>query len=731
MCLPAFTSAGTIVGWGDDMWGEVSGIPVGDDFTAVSAGSFFGLALRSDGSLEGWGINWFNVALPPPGNDYIAIAAGGFHALALKQDGSIVAWGNNSSGECTPPNGGGFVAIAAGLGTSFALHSGGWVVAWGRNQNVPAGSYLAIDCDVYTDARLALRSDGSIVQVGSDLTPPPTGGGFIAIAAGHNHGVARRANGSLVVWGGASPPAGNDFIAIAAGSFDAALRADGTLVAWHSGNAHGELDVPSGGGFQALSVGVDFGLALAASSTAPVIRWHPQSCAAIVGDQVNFTVIATGEAPLTYQWRKDGVALSDVGGVSGSTTANLTIFPAQTDQSGAYDVVVTNAYGSATSHSATLTVGPCLAPVITAGPTGGAVLEGGTLALSVSADGIPPLDYQWRKDGQNLSDGGRYAGTTTATSTIHPVQGDDAGSYEVVVGNRCATVTSDPAIITVIPCAAPQIVSPPADQNVNENDAVTLSVTASGVAPLAYQWRKDGANLTDRDGYTGTTTSQLKIAAATPQHVGSYDVVVSTCCGTIASPPVALSVCVQPAVAVSPVDRSVTGGSLFTFSVVVRGSEPLEYIWRKDGLALADNERVAGVSTRVLTIQAVQLADLGAYDVVVTNSCGSATSKTGKLTIRATSSQDTPVSAAAGAPTQTGETAAPQSSASEISVIEASFEPPATAEEDAGKTDVSSPAWWAGGLCGAGALSAMPLTLIGFGGLKARVRSRVRRAGCL
>ena len=50
----------------------------------------------------------------PDANDFIAIAAGWHHNLALKSDGSIVGWGNNNYGQATPADGNDFVAIAAG-----------------------------------------------------------------------------------------------------------------------------------------------------------------------------------------------------------------------------------------------------------------------------------------------------------------------------------------------------------------------------------------------------------------------------------------------------------------------------------------------------------------------------------------------------------------------------------------------------------------------------------------
>ncbi|NIP50955.1 MAG: hypothetical protein GWN67_03155, partial [Phycisphaerae bacterium] len=65
----------------------------GNDYIAVSAGGYHSLALRSDGSIVGWGLNHYGQANPPDGNDYITVRAGYWHSLALRSDGSIIAWG--------------------------------------------------------------------------------------------------------------------------------------------------------------------------------------------------------------------------------------------------------------------------------------------------------------------------------------------------------------------------------------------------------------------------------------------------------------------------------------------------------------------------------------------------------------------------------------------------------------------------------------------------------------
>lgn len=79
--------------------------------------------------------------------------------------------------------------------------------------------------------------------------------------------------------------------------------------------------------------------------TPPTITTQPQSQTVIAGNSATFTVVATGTAPLRYQWRFNGANLA------GATSASLV-----TTQAGNYSVVVSNVAGSVASATATLTV---------------------------------------------------------------------------------------------------------------------------------------------------------------------------------------------------------------------------------------------------------------------------------------------------------------------------------------------------------------------------------------
>lgn len=88
----------------------------------------------------------------------------------------------------------------------------------------------------------------------------------------------------------------------------------------------------------------------------PFIQQSPTPYAARVGAAAVFTVVATGEGPLTYQWLKDDVPLTEGGHYAATTTATLTVFPVKTADLGQYRCRVENAAGQTLSDPAPLTI---------------------------------------------------------------------------------------------------------------------------------------------------------------------------------------------------------------------------------------------------------------------------------------------------------------------------------------------------------------------------------------
>jgi hypothetical protein len=181
--------------------------------------------------------------------------------------------------------------------------------------------------------------------------------------------------------------------------------------------------------------------------TTPVpvaIASGPSGVTAVPGQTVKFSVAATGTAPLTYRWVKDGTTLADGGIVAGSGTPELTLNGVRPSDAGGYSVVVGNAAGSVLSPTALLTVNS--PPSILAHPVSQSANTGQSVTFSVTAAGTGPLTYQWRKNGAAIP------GATAASYSIASVRAEDAANspgYSVSVTNVLGTVTSTAATLAV------------------------------------------------------------------------------------------------------------------------------------------------------------------------------------------------------------------------------------------------------------------------------------------
>lgn len=124
---------GSIVAWGENLFGQLNVPSPNANFVAVAAGEGHSMGLTADGSIRAWGVNSDGqCCVPSPNAGFTTVAAGNRHSLGLKADGSIRAWGRNGHGQCTVPSpNAGFVAIAAGQYHSLALRFDGSIVVWG------------------------------------------------------------------------------------------------------------------------------------------------------------------------------------------------------------------------------------------------------------------------------------------------------------------------------------------------------------------------------------------------------------------------------------------------------------------------------------------------------------------------------------------------------------------------------------------------------------------------
>jgi hypothetical protein len=166
----------------------------------------------------------------------------------------------------------------------------------------------------------------------------------------------------------------------------------------------------------------------------------------------------------------------------------------------------------------------------------------------------------------------------------------------------------------------PAIVSQPQSLTVPQGSNATFTVTASGSAPLSYQWYFAGGLLTNATGTSFTRTN------AQTADAGDYFVIVSNVANRATSEVATLTVSLAPNIAGQPQSQTVLAGQNATFTVLASGPS-LTYQW------LFNGNTISNANASSYTRTNVEPADGGNYSVLVTNSSGSATSAVALLTV--------------------------------------------------------------------------------------------------
>ena len=264
------------------------------------------------------------------------------------------------------------------------------------------------------------------------------------------------------------------------------------------------------------------------------------------------------------------------------------------------------------------------APTITTQPLNQTVTTGQMATFMVVAAGTAPLSYQWQKNGTSILG----ANSSTYTTPI-ATSSDNGAQFTVVVSNTAGSVTSTVATLTVNAAAqAPSITTQPASRTVTAGQTATFSVAATGTAPLTYQWNKSGVAI------SGATSSSYTTPATTSADNGAqFTVAVSNSAGSVMSSGATLTVnaaVIPPSITTQPANQTVTAGQTASFSVIAAGTTPLGYQWQKNGT------NITGATSASYSTPAATTADSGSiFDVVVSNTAGTATSNAATLTVNA------------------------------------------------------------------------------------------------
>jgi len=284
-------------------------------------------------------------------------------------------------------------------------------------------------------------------------------------------------------------------------------------------------------------------------SPAPVITSQPPSFAGNPGSSTTFTVLATGNPTLSYQWYytnsgsstllSNGPGPSGVSTLSGSTTNALSISNATNADSGGFFVVITNSYGSVTSSVALLLINSGAAPIVT-GPSSQTIVQGNNVTFSASVAANPAADILWQINGTNVpgtaSSGSFLISSISLTNVQYPA--NDQEVFSLIATNSFGAVTNSATLTVIVP---PVITNQPVSLVVTNTQSASFTVGAGGVPPPTYQWIKNGVPIDSTVNPTATNAT-FTIASASPSDTAMYKVFVQNPANTLVSSNVTLTV---------------------------------------------------------------------------------------------------------------------------------------------------------------------------------------------
>ena len=179
------------------------------------------------------------------------------------------------------------------------------------------------------------------------------------------------------------------------------------------------------------------------AQVAPAITTPPTSQVAVVGTNVTFSVVATGTAPLAYQWLKSGTNVD-----AAATNSTYTFTVPDGTAAGSYSVRVSNATGAVVSTAAVLTVN--VPAIFSTSPANQIVYLGQLATFTAIPSGNAPISIQWSFGSTKLTN------ATNSVLVVGPVDYTNAGVYTAGITNAYGG-TSAYGLLSVLSLPNPAI----------------------------------------------------------------------------------------------------------------------------------------------------------------------------------------------------------------------------------------------------------------------------------
>ncbi|XP_053562631.1 leucine-rich repeats and immunoglobulin-like domains protein 2 [Bombina bombina] len=277
----------------------------------------------------------------------------------------------------------------------------------------------------------------------------------------------------------------------------------------------------------------------------PQIKIHPDTTDALKGMNVTFTCSAgsSSDSPMTTAWRKDNEVLYDAevqnfaryqkhGSEMIEYTTRLHLFNVNFTDEGRYQCIITNHFGSNYSTKAKLTVNEM--PTFLKIPMDLTIRAGAKARLECAAEGHPPPQISWQKDGGTDFPAARerrmHVMPEDDVFFIVDVKTEDMGLYSCLAQNVAGNISAN---VTLTVLETPSFLRPLEDRTVARGETAVLHCITGGNPAPRLNWTKDDGPLHVTERHFFAAANQLLIIVdAGPEDAGKYTCIMSNTLGT-------------------------------------------------------------------------------------------------------------------------------------------------------------------------------------------------------
>uniref|UniRef100_A0A8D0V8T8 Hemicentin-1 n=1 Tax=Sus scrofa TaxID=9823 RepID=A0A8D0V8T8_PIG len=348
----------------------------------------------------------------------------------------------------------------------------------------------------------------------------------------------------------------------------------------------------------------------------PVIQPQPSELEVILNNPILLPCEATGTPSPFITWQKEGINVI----TSGRSHAvlphgGLQISRAIREDAGTYMCVAQNPAGTALGK---IKLNVQVPPIISPHPKEYIIAVDKPITLPCEADGLPPPDIMWHKDGHAVMESVRQRILSSGALQIAFAQPGDAGQYTCMAANVAGSSSTSTKLIVHVP---PRIQSTEVHYTVNENSQAVLPCVADGIPTPSINWKKDNVLLANLLGkYTVEPYGELILENVVPEDSGTYTCIANNAAGEDTHT-VTLTVHVLPTFTELPGDVSLNKGEQLRLNCKATGIPLPKLTWTfNNNIIPAHFDRLNGHSE--LVIERMSKEDSGTYVCTAENSVG-------------------------------------------------------------------------------------------------------------